>query len=305
MSIKKKLNILFLCDEKVTIRSVSSVFESAGCIVDALSSIEMVLANLREESFDIILVDLEKPPKMGFEVITMAREGLGINIPIIVLAEQNNQDGVIEAIKLGATDVLLKPIKANELLEMVYKQARKRNKSLENLEKAILDFKKNYLFNQKDFLENSISEFLANDICKNIRMNPIKRNEVFLILEEAITNAYMHGLWILTREKRQLDKKNLLDYITTKTNYDLDDIINHYVKVGIYYHKENSILKITVKDTGNGFNYQKYLENSYNVNDYHNTQGLGLEIMKILSDNISYYDNGSKLEVDIKVSMNA
>ena len=68
---------------------------------------DQALQALKEEKFDIILLDHKLPMKSGIEIFREAL-ALGIETPVIFLTGSGNERVAVEAIKLGAYDYLVK-----------------------------------------------------------------------------------------------------------------------------------------------------------------------------------------------------
>ena len=81
---------------------------------------------LEQETFDIILLDMDMPNLSGIDLLKMIREN-GIETPVIVLSGVNDVDLAVKALKLGAFDYLTKPVDDEYLLEVIEKGIRNRN----------------------------------------------------------------------------------------------------------------------------------------------------------------------------------
>ncbi len=81
---------------------------------------------LEQETFDIILLDMDMPNLSGIGLLKMIRES-GIETPVIVLSGVNDADLAVKALKLGAFDYLTKPVDDEYLLEVIEKALRNRN----------------------------------------------------------------------------------------------------------------------------------------------------------------------------------
>jgi CheY-like chemotaxis protein len=67
-----------------------------------------------------LLLDLKMPRKNGFEVIEWVRQQPGLRrLPIVVFSSSREYPDVNRAYELGANTYLVKPVKFEELVEMV------------------------------------------------------------------------------------------------------------------------------------------------------------------------------------------
>lgn len=69
---------------------------------------------LYEESFDLLLFDVNVPNITGFELVENIRKN-NIKTPIIFITSRNTEDDVIRGFSLGCDDYLKKPFELSEL----------------------------------------------------------------------------------------------------------------------------------------------------------------------------------------------
>ena len=87
--------------------------------VEAANGIE-VLDLLREQHFDLVLLDWDMPDCDGLAVLTTLRER-ECPTPIIMITAKNERGNVLQAVHSGASDYLIKPFEAASLREKVQK----------------------------------------------------------------------------------------------------------------------------------------------------------------------------------------
>ena len=71
----------------------------------------------REESPDIIILDLNLPDISGFEVLRHIREFA--NIPVIILTVRSDDEDMLKGLEIGADDYIIKPFNYMTLLARV------------------------------------------------------------------------------------------------------------------------------------------------------------------------------------------
>jgi len=91
--------------------------ESAGYrVVKEVSGLRG-LRTLKEGPFDLILLDLVLPDRLGLDVLDRIRESPGWDlVPVIILSERGNVEDRIEGLSRGADDYLGKPFCTKELV---------------------------------------------------------------------------------------------------------------------------------------------------------------------------------------------
>ena len=111
--------ILAVDDAVIILRRITNALEEYYDVV-TVSSGTRALKYLEKEKPDLILLDIRMMPKDGFETLQeiRAREDRS-DIPVIMLTGVEDKTYVIEGIKLGICDYILKPFSPDDLLERI------------------------------------------------------------------------------------------------------------------------------------------------------------------------------------------
>ncbi|MFW5884879.1 MAG: response regulator transcription factor [Patescibacteria group bacterium] len=114
---KKKI---LLVEDEVTMReTLQDVFEEAGLEVDAASDGKEGLEKIKENKYNLVLLDLILPKKNGFEVLEEVKREK-IKAPVLLLTNLSGMEDVQKALALGAKSYLVKSdYKPKEILEKV------------------------------------------------------------------------------------------------------------------------------------------------------------------------------------------
>lgn len=140
---------IFLVEDEIVIRNgirngiewEKEGYEFAGEASDGELAYPMIL----EAKPDILITDIRMPFMDGLELCRLVREELP-DIKILILSGYDEFDYAKEAIRLGVTEYLLKPITSAKLLEVLEKigaQVRHENAERELLRKYTEDMKEN------------------------------------------------------------------------------------------------------------------------------------------------------------------
>ncbi|HIK53910.1 MAG TPA: response regulator [Synechococcales cyanobacterium M55_K2018_004] len=79
--------------------------------VIAVASGQEALALLATQSFDLMLLDLIMPGLSGYQVLETLKNNLSLSpIPVVVISSDNDLEGIVRCIELGAQDYLFKPL---------------------------------------------------------------------------------------------------------------------------------------------------------------------------------------------------
>ena len=112
MNVKKK--ILLVDDEELILSSLSMDLEGAGYDVTMAANGEEGIDALRKSYFNLLITDLAMEGIDGLEVLKAAKE-IDPEIAVIILTGYGEVSSAIEALRLGASDYLLKPCGSDEL----------------------------------------------------------------------------------------------------------------------------------------------------------------------------------------------
>lgn len=83
------------------------------------------MAALRTETFDLLLIDRELPDGNGETALKWVRDNLGWELPVIFVTANDVEADIVNALRLGANDYVVKPPKYFELLARIEGLARR------------------------------------------------------------------------------------------------------------------------------------------------------------------------------------
>ncbi len=109
--------ILVVDDEPQLRRVLRSTLSALGFIVADAESGEAALERVREEKFDLILLDINMPGLSGLETCRAIRAKSDVSI--LMLTVRGRTEDKIEALDSGADGYVTKPFDVNELLARI------------------------------------------------------------------------------------------------------------------------------------------------------------------------------------------
>ena len=110
--------VLIVDDEKDFLDIMAERMSARGMDVSTATSAENALKMVLKESYDAVIMDLMMPEMDGFTALKLFKETRP-NLPIILLTANVPEEKCIEAIKLGAMDVIEKPADLNLLTQKI------------------------------------------------------------------------------------------------------------------------------------------------------------------------------------------
>ncbi len=107
----KPYRILIVDDNPVNVKVVDIRLKKLGAETVCLTESTMAIDTIKENEFDLILLDVIMPEVSGLDILKWIRERYSaMKLPVImVTAKVENQD-LVEALQIGANDFITKPI---------------------------------------------------------------------------------------------------------------------------------------------------------------------------------------------------
>lgn len=108
--------VLIIDDEAPLRQTLARILQRAGHEVTTAESGEMGLAILSNGAFDLVYLDIRMPGMAGLDTLK-AIHATQPDLPVILFTAQPDMQSAVDALRLGATDYLLKPLQPEVLLE--------------------------------------------------------------------------------------------------------------------------------------------------------------------------------------------
>lgn len=113
---KGGFTILVVDDEHANLKVILNVVSSLDYTVIAVETGEEALEIVKQETVDLMIIDLMMPGISGFEVCKKIRQDYDlVELPILILTAAGQMSDLITSFQLGANDFLQKPINMEEI----------------------------------------------------------------------------------------------------------------------------------------------------------------------------------------------
>ena len=110
--------VLLVDDEKDFLEIMAERMGARGMEVSTTTSAEDALKMVQKEPYDAVIMDLMMPEMDGFKALKLFKQTRP-EVQIILLTANVPEEKCIEAIKLGAMDVIEKPADLNLLTQKI------------------------------------------------------------------------------------------------------------------------------------------------------------------------------------------
>lgn len=118
-----KINVLIVDDFATMRRILKNILRQIGFsnIAEAGDG-KSALRELKKDKFDLILCDWNMPEMSGLELLTTIRSDDELkNIHFIMVTAEAQKDNIIEAVKAGVSNYIVKPFTAETMAEKLKK----------------------------------------------------------------------------------------------------------------------------------------------------------------------------------------
>ncbi len=109
-------HILIIDDEATLRQTMARILLRAGFEVTTVASGKETLSIIKDHSFDLVYLDIRMPDMNGLEVLKTIHAQYP-ELPVILFTAQPDVHSAVEALRLGATDYLMKPLKPEAVID--------------------------------------------------------------------------------------------------------------------------------------------------------------------------------------------
>ncbi|WP_144637213.1 response regulator transcription factor [Bordetella genomosp. 13] len=113
------MKIASLEDDLDQARHIQQTLRGAGYDCDSFQLSLDLLAAMRAQAYDLVVLDWQLPDMDGDEVVRQLRSNFGFAIPVIFVTSRNQEEDLVRGLQAGADDYIPKPLRPSELLARV------------------------------------------------------------------------------------------------------------------------------------------------------------------------------------------
>ena len=118
-------SVLVVEDDESILDLIEIYLENENYIIKKATCSEEAIRYIKEEEFDLAILDIMLPDKDGYYLCKKIRESF--NYPIIMLTSKDDESSKIKGLTFGADDYVIKPFLPGELVARVKAQLRRYN----------------------------------------------------------------------------------------------------------------------------------------------------------------------------------
>ncbi|HOP86016.1 MAG TPA: response regulator transcription factor [Syntrophorhabdaceae bacterium] len=174
------MNILLIEDEEKVANFISLGLKEEGYEVDIAYDGKKGLDLLRENTYNLILLDLMIPEIDGLELLKTIRSW-GLDTPVLIITAKNTKEDVVKGLDTGSDDYLTKPFSFEELLARIralLRRIKKQGVDILNYKELTLNPYTRKLKTPKGEIDLTEKEFMILELMIRNREKVLSRKDI-------------------------------------------------------------------------------------------------------------------------------
>jgi CheY-like chemotaxis protein/anti-sigma regulatory factor (Ser/Thr protein kinase) len=240
---------------------------------------------------DLVVTDMDMPELNGLELVAVIREAYPL-VPVILMTALGSEELALKALRAGAASYVPKRQLATELLETVHQvyQAAKEDRGRIRLMRRMSEQQVQFTIENDHELIASLVQYLKDAAAGMGICNDGERVRTGVALQEALTNACLHGNLELSSALREDDHQKYYDF--AKERMLQMPFSQRRIHVTARYSLDTA--EFCIRDEGPGFNRDE-LPDPTDPTNLERPCGRGLLLMQTFMDEVNYNQAGNEV----------
>ena len=179
----EKAKILLVEDDELASELIYNFLEEGDFDVLPVFSATDAISYVRNEAFEIVLLDINLPDYNGYEVLKSLREYSPI--PVIVTSAYSDTKSKLLAFNYGANDYMTKPLDLEELEARIWLQMKKNSRIGKVEEASPFDRRAGTIYFQKEPLDLTTIEYDIFSFLLERKNQTVRREELMELVSTA------------------------------------------------------------------------------------------------------------------------
>ena len=99
-----------LDDDKAQTELVAKLLEAHGHSCEVFHQGRTLVNRLRQDTFDLLIIDWNMPGLSGIEVLQSVRQGQHASLPVLMITSRTDAQDIVTGLSAGADDYIVKPL---------------------------------------------------------------------------------------------------------------------------------------------------------------------------------------------------
>lgn len=194
---RRGTHILLIDDDEAVLDMVESALGHYGMTVHSCSEGEQALARLvtpGAPQFDLVITDINMEGMDGFDVIRKVK-AIAPHLPVVLMTGQASVDYAIRAMRLGASNLFMKPLAMKDLVQSVFHlvDLHRDFRLAEDGLRGLVNERRHFLFRSDELDVASLVRHLTDRLIPMGFASPANIDVIAMAIHEALANALEHG----------------------------------------------------------------------------------------------------------------
>ena len=298
----KGTHILLIDDDRAVLELVESALGHFGMNVHACSDGEQALTRLSAPGappFDLVISDINMDGMDGFEVIRQVK-AIAPRLPVVLMTGQASVEYAIQALRLGAANLFVKPLALRDLVQSVFHlvDLHRDLRLGEDGLRGLVNERRHFLFRSDELDIPSLLRHLTDRLVPMGFASPANLDVIAMAIHEALVNALEHGNLELDSSLKG-DLFVAEDPYTTLRAARLADerYASRLIEVKLALDTERYQLEIS--DEGPGFD-TSHLSTPPSGSDLGANFGRGLPLIHLIMDEVHFNEHGNQVRLVLR-----
>ncbi len=194
---RRAVHILLIDDDSAVLDMVQSALAHYGMEVhaypDAAQALELI-HNPSAPEFDLVISDINMEGLDGFDVIHKVK-ATHPHLPVVLMTGQASVDYAIRAMRMGASNLFMKPIAIRDLVQSVFHlvDLHRDFRMADDGLRGLMNERRHFLFRSDELDVHSLVRHLTDRLVPMGFASPNNLDVIAMAIHEALANALEHG----------------------------------------------------------------------------------------------------------------
>ena len=300
--VRKGTHILLIDDDDAVLDMVETALGHYGMTVHSCSEGGQALARLATPGapqFDLVISDINMEGMDGFEVIRKVK-AIAPRLPVVLMTGQASVDYAIRAMRLGASNLFMKPLAMRELVQAVFHlvDLHREQCLAEDGLRGLVNERRHFLFRSDELDVPSLLRHLTDRLIPMGFASPANIDVIAMAIHEALANALEHG-------NLELDSSLKGDLFTAEDPYTKLRVARmadpRYAErlIEVRLALDTERFELEISDEGPGFDTSR-LTLPPPGSDLAPHFGRGLPLIQLVMDEVHFNEKGNQVRLVLR-----
>jgi DNA-binding response OmpR family regulator len=299
---RRAAHILLIDDDPAVLDMVQSALAHYGMEVhaypDAAQALELI-QNPAAPEFDLVITDINMEGLDGFDVIHKVK-AMHPRLPVVLMTGQASVDYAIRAMRMGASNLFMKPIAIRDLVQSVFHlvDLHRDFRLADNGLRGLVNERRHFLFRSDELDVPSLVRHLTDRLVPMGFASTSNLDVIAMALHEALVNSLEHG-------NLELDSTLKGDLFAREDPYSKlrEDRMSDPAFAGrlieIRLAMDTERFELEINDEGKGFDTSR-VSPLQKGSDMCSHCGRGLPLIFLVMDEVHFNEKGNQIRLVLR-----